>query len=555
MKPRSILNGMLLLSTVVVLLFGCSSSKGFKTIQGDPEPLYKQGLSLFNRRNYPEALKKFEELKSSFPDSPPYTTWAELKVGDCHFLSGSFVEAIAAYEEFKKIHPTHEEMPYVQYQIGMSYFKQIVGIDRDQNPTRKALSSFEYLIANYPSSLFTEKTKDKIWTCRKQLAEQEFYIGNYYYNRGDFLAAARRFEGLLQQYPKTVQEDRTLFLLGRSYVELNQTEMAKRTFTKLVTDYPNSRYSKEAKMILDRGITSKELSVQKAAASGPLMVEPTDTGRVNVALVRFEDEGRQPLSLTEERKMQVKEAEGKGTLFPVTPAPAVLETPKSVPSKEVIVPNKEVRSEAVPRDVKQGERSDEALKIAFIPAEEGRKGIPPKVEPKIEPTLGEGTQKTSSPVASSAPQGMEKPRRGIGALETLGQEKIVDSGQPIDITSDKVESYTKDNLIIFKGNVTARQKDIVIYADSIEAVIVEGGRGIEKVVADGNVKVQQGLRVANCQKAVFYNLDKKVVLTGDPKLWEGDNVVSGETIVFDIEQNRVDVKGGPGGRGKVKIQP
>ena len=554
MKTRSILNGMFLLSIVVILHLGCSTSKGLKTIQGDPEPLYKEGLSLFNRRNYPEALKKFEELKSSFPDSPPYTTWAELKVGDCHFLDGSYVEAIAAYEEFKKVHPTHEEMPYVQYQIGMSYFNQIVGIDRDQNPTRKALSSFEYLIANYPSSLFTEKTKDKIWTCRKQLAEQEFYIGNYYYKRGDFLAAARRFEGLLEQYPRTVQEDRTLFLLGRSYVELNQTEMAKRTFTRLVTDYPNSRYSKEAKAILDRGITSKELSVQKDAASGPLTVESTDAGRVNVALVRFEEEGRKPLSLTEERKIRVKEAEGKGTLFPVIPAPAVLETPKTVPSKEVFVPNKEVRSETVPRDVKQGERSDEALKIAFIPAEEGRKGISPKAEPKVDPTPGEGIQKAPSPVTSSAPQDMEKRRQGIGALEVLGQEKIVDSGQPIDITSDKVESYTKDNLIIFKGNVTARQKDIVIYADSIEAVIVEDGRGIEKVVANGNVKVQQGLRVANCKKAVFYNFDKKVILTGDPKLWEGDNMVSGEMIVFDIEQNRVDVKGGPGGRGKARIQ-
>jgi lipopolysaccharide export system protein LptA len=140
-------------------------------------------------------------------------------------------------------------------------------------------------------------------------------------------------------------------------------------------------------------------------------------------------------------------------------------------------------------------------------------------------------------------------------LGSLGQEKIVEPGQPIDITSDKVESYTKDNLIIFKGNVTARQKDMVIYADSIEAVVVENGKGIEKVIANGNVKVQQGLRVANCQKAVFYNLDKKVILTGDPKLWEGDNMVSGEEIIFDIEQNRVDVKGGPGGRGKAKIQP
>ncbi|MEI9479728.1 MAG: lipopolysaccharide transport periplasmic protein LptA, partial [Deltaproteobacteria bacterium] len=497
-----------------------------------------------------DALKKFEEVKSSYPDSPPYTTWAELKVGDCHFLSGSFVEAIAAYEEFKKVHPTHEETPYVQYQIGMSYFSQMVGLDRDQTPTRRALSSFEYLVANYPPSLFTEKAKGKIETCRKRLADQEFYIGDFYYNHGKFVAAARRFEGLLEQFPKMGQEDRTLFFLGKSYLELNQTKMAEGTFTKLVTDYPKSPYYKEAKGILDRGITSKDLSAQKAIARGHQMVESMEAEWVNVALVKFEEEGRRPLSLTEERKIQVKEVDERRT-----PPPVPLETPKPVPPKEDVVPKKESPSKAVPQDIKREERSDEALRIAFIPAEEGRKGNPPQTESKIEPKPSEEVQRTSLPAASPAPKEREKPGQGLGVLGSLGQEKIVEPGQPIDITSDKVESYTKDNLIIFKGNVTARQKDMVIYADSIEAVVVENGKGIEKVIANGNVKVQQGLRVANCQKAVFYNLDKKVILTGDPKLWEGDNMVSGEEIIFDIEQNRVDVKGGPGGRGKAKIQP
>ena len=78
---------MILLPIALSLLLGCSGKgKDIKTIEGDPELLYKQGLARFNKRDYPEALKKFEELKSNFPDSPPYTIWAELKVGDCHFL-------------------------------------------------------------------------------------------------------------------------------------------------------------------------------------------------------------------------------------------------------------------------------------------------------------------------------------------------------------------------------------------------------------------------------------------------------------------------------------
>jgi lipopolysaccharide export system protein LptA len=118
-----------------------------------------------------------------------------------------------------------------------------------------------------------------------------------------------------------------------------------------------------------------------------------------------------------------------------------------------------------------------------------------------------------------------------------------------------VETDTKDSLITFKGNVTARQRDMVIYADFLEAIISRDGKAIEKVTAGGNVKIQQGLRVANCEKAVFYNLEKKVVLTGEPRVWEGENMVSGEEIVVDMNRDRVEVKGGSAGRGKAKISP
>jgi lipopolysaccharide export system protein LptA len=118
-----------------------------------------------------------------------------------------------------------------------------------------------------------------------------------------------------------------------------------------------------------------------------------------------------------------------------------------------------------------------------------------------------------------------------------------------------VETRWKENLVIFKGNVIARQKDIVIYADSLEVVTNEDGKGIDRVTAGGNVKIQQGLRVANCERAVFYNLDQKMILTGDPKVSEGDNVVLGDEIIFDIDKNRVEVKGGPSGRGKAKVLP
>lgn len=542
----------IILSLIVIpLLFGCGGKKekGLKTIEGDPEILYKQGLAQFNKRQYLDALKKFEELKSSFPDSPPYTLLAELKIADSHFFKKDYVEAIAAYEEFKKIHPTHEEIPYVQFQIGMSHFNQMLSLDRDQTSAKKALSSFEYLIANYPPSLFSEKTREKVAACKKRLADHEFYIGDFYYRKEKFQAAASRFEELLEKFPKIAGEDKTLFLLGKSYLELDQMEKARGTFTKIINEYPKSPHFKETRAILNRGLKEKKASRKaKALVAKKEKGEITTGDSERVVLARYEEEGKKAASLGEEKQVEVKKADEKIPLPSFSseaakPIPSKEETKKVEPPSLAAVPMEEDRGKVIPQDT-----------FAFLPGDEPQKSAPPKSEPQAE-VKPEGEEKRAALPNVPTPSKEQVKREKEGLSSPLQEAKLGDTAYPIEITSDRVETYSRENLIVFKGNVTARQKDMVIYADSIEAVIIEDGKGIEKIIAAGNVKIQQGLRVANSQKAIFYNLDKKVVLTGDPKVWEGNNVVSGDEIVFDIEKDRLEVKGGSGGRGKARIHP
>ena len=617
MKRKGFIQKVVVSVLLVLLLLGCAGKKGkgLKTVEGDPEILYKQGLVLFNGRQYKAALEKFEQIKSNFPDSPPFTVWAELKAGDAHFFLKSYVEAAAAYEEFKKIHPTFEEIAYVQFQIGMSYFSQMTTPDRDQTMTKKALSNFEYLIANYPPNLFTEKAKDKVWVCQRQLAEHEFQIGQFYYQNDKFRAAVARFEGLLEKYPKWLDEDKTLLFLGKSYIGLNQGEKARETLTRLVNDYPRRPPAKEARKLLSQGLKDKK-ATRKAKAKGKAP-EPEPEGLV---LVKYEEEGKRAIAFQEERAYSSPPAPSSPVpaIPPSPPAPMEEEKTKAVPGAQKAeekpeplpstvpmeesraraipeapkmeatppevkreddlkaafipgeeppkglppsaVPMEESRARAIPEAPKMeatspGGKKEDDLKMAFIPGEEPPKGLPPtKVEPGIEGKPEGEKRKAVLPGLLAPFLEQEKPKKG-GPGAPPEEAKIADSAYPIDITSDSVETFTKENMILFKGNVMARQKDMVIYADSLEAVIIEDGKGIEKVIAGGNVKIQQGLRVANCQKAIFYNLDKRIVLTGDPRVTEGENIVTGEEITFDIEQNRIEVKGGTSGRGKVRIYP
>ncbi|MBS3906627.1 MAG: lipopolysaccharide transport periplasmic protein LptA [Syntrophaceae bacterium] len=543
MKKIPVIQTLLLLFILFSLLNGCAGKgKDVKTIKGDPEALYRQGLERFNKRDYSEALNIFEQVKSNFPDSPPYTQWAEVKVGDCHFFKKDYVEAIAAYEEFKKTRPTHEEIPYVQYQIGMAYFSQMRTHDRDQAPTQKALSNFEFLVANTPQSLFTDKAKEKIETCKKQLADHEFYIGNFYYKQGKYPAAASRFEGLLEKFQRRDEEDKALYLLGKSYLELDQWEKAREAFTRIVNEYPKSSHYREAKSILDQGKKEKTV-IRKAKARDPKKKGDAKEGEAEtVALAKFDEEGRQPVLLKGD-KMELRREERK-----VVP-------PSAEKPGEPAVPKEETRKVTAPL-VKYEEEGRQLRAPSPLP--------PTKEELKVEAKPEDEKRMAALPPPPATPETREIPslpstkEREVLRKETPAESrevKLGDTGEPIDITSDRVETFSKENLIVFRGNVVARQKDMVIYSDSLEALVFEDGKGIERVVAGGNVKIQQGLRVANCQKAVFYNRDQKVVLTGDPKVWEGDNLVSGEEIIFDIAKNRIEVKGGPGGRGKVRVLP
>ena len=528
MRKKTPYRCLLLLPVVLALLLGCAGKgKDLKTIQEDPETLYKKGLARYNKRDYPEALEIFEQLKSSFPDSPPYTLWAELKSGDCHFFKEEYVEAVAAYEEFKKIHPTYDEIPYVQYQIGMAYYNQMLSLDRDQTPTKKALSSFEYLIANYPSNLFTERAKEKARLCKERLADHEFYVGNFYYKHGRFEAASVRFEGLIGRYPKMPEEDRSLYLLGKSCLEIDRKGKAREAFSRLINEYPKSSYGDEAKAILDQGIDEGSPPKTKKVEE---TVKPENE---EIYLPKFDEERRQPRSFKESGP------EVRAARLP-SPAPQADERVRTEGETSLsflsLKPEEEKRKEILPPPLPFETRA----KIEVKPAEEKHNpGLPSEISP--EETVQRGV--------------IPQPEEGKETESGLPIEKgsPAERSQPIDITSDNVETYYKENLILFKGNVMARQKDIVIYADSLETVIIEDGKGIEKVVAGGNVKIQQGTRLANCQKAVFYNLDRRIVLTGDPKVVEGDNMVQGEEIVFHIDKNRIEVKGGKTGRGKVRI--
>lgn len=68
-------------------------------------------------------------------------------------------------------------------------------------------------------------------------------------------------------------------------------------------------------------------------------------------------------------------------------------------------------------------------------------------------------------------------------------------------------------------------------------------RSIRMVEATGRVNIKKEDGHATCQKAVYYEDQKKIVLTGEPVAWQKGTRVSGKRIIMFLDEDRSVVEG------------
>jgi len=164
------------------------------------EELAINGMDHFENGNYHKAVENFQRLKDIYPFSR-YAILAELKLGDAHYRLEQYEDALFAYEEFEKLHPRNEAIPYVIYQIGRCHFDRVTTPDRDQTAARKALDAFTRLQKQFPNDPYSRSAAEHMVACYKSLSGHEFIVGEFYFKSKHFKAALSRFRTVVSDYP------------------------------------------------------------------------------------------------------------------------------------------------------------------------------------------------------------------------------------------------------------------------------------------------------------------------------------------------------------------
>ncbi len=235
----------LLLAGLVLLLAGCASfpffGKSLPPARRDAEEWFDAAETAFERKKYEEARRDYQKLIVQYSESDLVPA-ARLRVAEAFYLEKKFDEAIDAYQKFLDLHPSHERADEALYFTGMSYFRQVDTVDRDQSVTRNAIEAFEKLVKTAPDSRLIADAQAKMAIGKRKLAEKEDYVGTFYFRRENYNAAALRFEQILTAYRGVGLDDRALYHLGESLWRLEQKERAATLFRQLIDEYPESEY-------------------------------------------------------------------------------------------------------------------------------------------------------------------------------------------------------------------------------------------------------------------------------------------------------------------------
>ena len=240
---------------LVGMMVGMAVLAGCKGGGVDDDPILRlsaeeslaQGKELLTKEKWDRARPYFTHAFEVEPNSA-IGREALLLAADTYYLSGgtaNFVQAEAKYRDFLNRFPTSDQSAYVQFQIANSLAKRMEKPDRDQNVTRKALEAYEELTRLYPTSEYAAQSQEQMNAVLANLAEHEFQIGRFYLRYGVPIAAAERFQFLLNTYPEYKARDKVMYHLGMAYIESLKPEEARQAFDRLIKEYPQSPFIQE----------------------------------------------------------------------------------------------------------------------------------------------------------------------------------------------------------------------------------------------------------------------------------------------------------------------
>jgi outer membrane protein assembly factor BamD len=231
MRRRTL--GVTLLVLMSLVWAGCSRQNKSQNPLADLDTkqpdkvLFDRAAAALKKNKFDVARLTLQTLINTYPDSE-YVARAKLMVGEAWYYEGgsaALAQAEIEYKDFITFFPNMPEAAEAQMRVGDIHYQQMEKPDRDYTHAKRAEDEYRQMILQFPDHPKVKDAKEKLLKVQEVLAEREFRIGQFYFRRESWIAAAARLKSVTDTYPLYSGADEALFMLGNAYE--SQVEMAR----------------------------------------------------------------------------------------------------------------------------------------------------------------------------------------------------------------------------------------------------------------------------------------------------------------------------------------
>jgi len=248
-------SGAIFFVAVLAALSGCGGKKYANPIDKDTSQpdkvLFDKAINDIERGRYDVARLTLHTLISTY-DTSEYLAKSKLAIADSWFREGGshgLAQAEAEYKDFILFYPMMEEAAEAQEKVCDIHYKQMEKADRDTIHALRAEDECRTLLVQFPNSRFAPRTEQRLRAIQEVLADAEYRVGSFYYQKGNFAASANRLQALTDHYPLFSKADESLWKLGDNYSRMGPAfrDKSANAYARIVREYPLSPYVEDAK--------------------------------------------------------------------------------------------------------------------------------------------------------------------------------------------------------------------------------------------------------------------------------------------------------------------
>lgn len=244
-----LVGGIMVLPGCVLFVHRGATDNLLPTGQQPDKILYEKSIDAISHGHYDVGRLTLQALLNTYPDSE-YLAKAKLAIADSYFEQGGtagLTEAEAEYKDFQTFFPTAPEAPMAQYRVAMSHFRLMGKPDRDLTQIRLAQAEFKEFLLKYPDSDLMPRAKARLREVQEILAQGEFEIARFYFEKHADPAAESRLSEIVNHYPSFSEADKACWYLAQTYERMKKPNDAAPYYARILTDYPLSSMVSDAK--------------------------------------------------------------------------------------------------------------------------------------------------------------------------------------------------------------------------------------------------------------------------------------------------------------------